>query len=325
MAFGTTIGGTPMTRAYVGSTPVIRLYAGDKHVWPPFSATVTYVGSQVFTGTASVNFPTHTPNDLLVIYSVGGAAPTAPPGWTAVPTGQSGNPAGTLAYKYATGTTASTGTWTGNAAGVMYVFRDTHPTTPFGTIGTSVGSGAVTTAPAITLTDPSGASLVAHNYYNNGTTGSWTNKAPTNFIIKNLNARMASTLAVDTTGAGVVASSLTHSSAQTWRSLAFEVLPVAPAVEQPYLYAVEQVNKGSLTVDFTAKKGFVPAPEDAIDEGFMFRCAQFSSLDGYVRREFSKTFPASGYSKLDCTLEDTYGDGTANAEMRNTISFEVRP
>ena len=325
MAFGTTIGGTPMTRAYVGSTPVIRLYAGDKHVWPPFSATVTYIGSQVFTGTASVNFPTHTPNDLLVIYSVGGAAPTAPPGWTAVPTGQSGNPAGTLAYKYATGTTASTGTWTGNAAGVLYVFRDTHPTTPFGTIGTSVGSGAVTTAPAITLTDPSGASLVAHNYFNNGTTGSWTNKAPANFIIKNLNARMASTLAVDTTGPGVVASSLTHSSAQTWRSLAFEVLPVAPAVEQPYLYAVEQVNKGSLTVDFTAKKGFVPAPEDAIDEGFMFRCAQFSSLDGYVRREFSKTFPASGYSKLDCTLEDMYGDGTANAEMRNTISFEVRP
>jgi hypothetical protein len=325
MAFGTTIGGTPMTRAYVGSTPVIRLYAGDKHVWPPFSATVTYVGSQVFTGTASVNFPTHTPNDLLVIYSVGGAAPTAPPGWTAVPTGQSGNPAGTLAYKYATGTTASTGTWTGNAAGVLYVFRNTHPTTPFGTIGTSVGSGAVTTAPAITLTDPSGASLVAHNYFNNGTTGSWTNKAPANFIIKNLNARMASTLAVDTTGPGVVASSLTHSSAQTWRSLAFEVLPVAPAVEQPYLYAVEQVNKGSLTVDFTAKKGFVPAPEDAIDEGFMFRCAQFSSLDGYVRREFSKTFPASGYSKLDCTLEDMYGDGTANAEMRNTLSFEVRP
>jgi hypothetical protein len=325
MAFGTTIGGTPMTRAYVGSTPVIRLYSGDKQVWPPFSATVTYVGSQVFTGTASVNFPTHTPNDLLVIYSVGGAAPTAPPGWTAVPTGQSGNPAGTLAYKYATGTTASTGTWTGNAAGVLYVFRNTHPTTPFGTIGTSVGSGAVTTAPAITLTDPSGASLVAHNYFNNGTTGSWTNKAPANFIIKNLNARMASTLAVDTTGPGVVASSLTHSSAQTWRSLAFEVLPVAPAVEQPYLYAVEQVNKGSLTVDFTAKKGFVPAPEDAIDEGFMFRCAQFSSLDGYVRREFSKTFPASGYSKLDCTLEDMYGDGTANAEMRKTLSFEVRP
>ena len=329
MAFDTAVGGTPLVKAYVGTTPVIRTYVGDKHVWPPFSMTVTYVGSQVFTGTASTNFPTHKPNDLLVIYAVGGAAPTAPPGWTAVPTGQSGNPAGTLAYRYATSTSASTGTWTGNAAGVMYVFRDTHPTTPFGTIGTSVGSGAVTTAPAITLTDPSGASLVAHNYYNNGTTGSWTNKAPTNFIIKNLNARMASTLAVDTTGAGVVASSLTHSSATTWRSLAFEVLPVAPVVEEEplWLYDVDITYKGSLVVDFSAKKGFVPAPEDAIDEGFMFRCVQFPALDGYVRREFSKTFPQSGYSKLDCTLEDLYGDGIPanNAEMLKTLSFTINP
>ena len=85
--------------------------------------------------------------------------------------------------------------------------------------------------------------------------------------------------------------------------------------------------KGSNVVDFTAKKGFVPAPEDAIDEGFMFRCVQFPTLDGYVRREFSKTFPASAYSALDCTLEDTYGDGIPanNAEMLKTLSFKVTP
>ena len=325
MAFGTTVGGTPLVKAYVGTTPAQRIYVGDKHVWPPFSTTVTYVGSQVFTGTASTNFPTHKPNDVLVIYAVGGAAPTAPPGWTAVPTGQSGNPAGTLAYRYATSTSASTGTWTGNAAGVMYVFRDTHPTTPFGTIGTSVGSGAVTTAPAITLTDPSGGSLVAHNYYNNGTTGSWTNKAPANFIIKNLNARMASTLAISTVGTDVVASSLTHSSATTWRSLAFEVLPVAPVVEEPlWLYDVEQVNKGGGVVDFTLKKGLEPF--DPLDEGFMFRCAQFSTLNGYVPRTFSKTFPTNAYSALDCTVEDLYGDGTANPDyLHKIISFQVTP
>jgi hypothetical protein len=242
-----------------------------------------------------------------------------------VPTGQSGNPAGTLAYKYATSTSASTGTWTGNAAGVMYVCRDTHPTTPFGTIGTSVGSGAVTTAPAITLADPSGGSLVTHNYYNNGTTGSWTNKAPANFIIKNLNARMASALAIDTTGASVVASSLTHSSATTWRSLAFEVLPVAPVVDEPlWLYDVDITYKGSLVVDFALKKGLEPF--DPLDEGFMFRCAQFSSLDGYVPRNFTKTFPVSAYSALDCTVEDLYGDGTANPDyLYKIISFQVSP
>ena len=166
MPFGTTVGDTPLVKAYVGTTPVIRTYVGDKHVWPPYVSTVTYVGSQVFTGSTSVAFPTHQPNDLLVIYAVGGAAPTAPAGWTDVPTGQSGNPAGTLAYKWATGTTASTGVWTGNATGIMYVFRDAHKTTPFGAVGTSLGNGLVATAPALALTEPNGSSLVTHQYYN---------------------------------------------------------------------------------------------------------------------------------------------------------------
>ena len=120
--------------------------------------------------------------------------------------------------------TASTGVWNGNASGIMYVFRDANQTTPFGAVGTSVGSGLVATAPAITLTEPNGSSLVAHNYYNNGTTGSWGNKAPANFIVKNLNSRMASTLAIGTASATVGESSMTHSSSQSWRSLAFEVL-----------------------------------------------------------------------------------------------------
>jgi hypothetical protein len=324
MAFDTAVGGTPLVKAYVGTTPVIRTYVGDKHVWPPFSSTVTYVSSQVFTGSTSVAFPTHQPNDLLVIYAVGGAAPTAPAGWTAVPTGQSGNPAGTLAYKWATGTTASTGAWNGNAAGIMYVFRDADKTTPFGAVGTSLGNGLVVTAPALALTEPNGSSLVAHQYYNNGTTGSWTNKAPANFIVKNLQARMASTLAIDTTGSDVVATSMTHSSSQSWRSLAFEVLPEAAAEEPLWLYDVEQTNKGGGVVDFLLKKGLTGI--DPLDEGFMFNCAQFPTLNGYVPRTFTKTFPANAYNGLDCTVEDLYGDGTANPEyLHKTISFKVYP
>jgi hypothetical protein len=214
--------------------------------------------------------------------------------------------------------------WNGNAAGVMYVFRNADQVNPFGAIGTSVGPSSTTvTAPAITLTDPSGGSLVAHNYYNNGTSGSWVNKAPTNFIVKNLNARMASTLAIDTASADVDATSLTHSSAQTWRSLAFEVLPVV--VDEPlWLYDVDITYKGSNVVDFALKKGLTGI--DPLDEGFMFRCAQFSSLDGYVPRNFTKTFPQSAYSALDCTVEDLYGDGTANPDyLYKTISFQVTP
>ena len=325
MAFGTTIGGTPMTAAYVGSTPVIRMYAGDKHVWPPISATVTYVGSQVFTGTTSANFPTHSPGDLLVILSVGGAAPTAPAGWTVAHTSPSGNPAATMAYKWATGTTASTGTWTGNAAGAMYVFRGADTATPFGAIGTSFGttSGTVT-APEITLTNPSGDSAVVHAFYNNGTVGAWVNKIPPNFISKNQQARLASNQMIVTEGATVEASSMSHSSAASWRALAFEVLPPGAGPEPQELYGVDIEYLPNYEVKFTAKKGFTPA--DPGEEAFMFRCAEMPR-DGYTPREFTKQWAANGYSKLNCTLEDLYGDGTntAGSLTKATINFTIQP
>ena len=82
--------------------------------------------------------------------------------------------------------------------------------------------------------------------------------------------------------------------------------------------------KGSNVVDFALKKGLEPF--DPLDEGFMFRCVQFKSLDGYVPRNFTKTFPASAYSALDCTVEDLYGDGTANTDyLYKKISFQVTP
>jgi hypothetical protein len=99
-----------------------------------------------------------------------------------------------------------------------------------------------------------------------------------------------------------------------------------PVEEDPWLYAVEQVNQANRVVDFTAKKGLVLTEDQALDEGFMFRCAQISSLDGLVRREFSKTFPAYA-TPLNCTLEDQYGDGIPanNETMMKTISFVVSP
>jgi hypothetical protein len=314
MPFDTAVGDTPLVKAYVGTTPVIRTYVGDKHVWPPYSSRVTCVASQVFTGTTSVSFPTHTPNDLLVIYAVGGAAPTAPSGWTAVPTGQSGNPAGTLAYKWATGTSASTGVWNGNAAGVMYVFRNANQTSPFGTIGSTVGSGLVATAPAITLTEPNGSSLVAHQYYNNGTTGSWTNKAPANFIIKNLNARMASTLAVDTASTSVGESSMTHSSSQSWRTLSFEVM--APAVS-PGLYAVDVEYLPAYEVRFTCRTSY----EASANDGFSFTSTPTQGQNGYVSRVFTKKWTSQ--TAQTCTIQDIYGGGAGGT--MNTITVSVSP
>jgi hypothetical protein len=92
--------------------------------------------------------------------------------------------------------------------------------------------------------------------------------------------------------------------------------------EPPYLYDVEVEYLSNYVVNFTVKKGLPPNE----DEAFMFRCVQMPK-DGYVARTFSKQWSANGYSKLDCTLADLYGDGIPanNAEMMKTISFQITP
>jgi hypothetical protein len=228
MGFDLTIGGTPQVRAYLGTTPIKRTYVGGTHVWPPFSTTVTWVASQVFSGTTSTAFPTHAVGDLLVIAAHGITAPTAPTGWTVVrSTTDTTAPNVTLAYRYAAATNTVTGSWMNNAYGTAYVFRGARRTNPIGAFATDLGATASTavTAPALTQTDTSGASLVTHSYYNTGSTGGWVNKSPGNFYQRNLNARLANNQAIDTTTTVVESSTMTHTFADKWRSTAFEVLP----------------------------------------------------------------------------------------------------
>jgi hypothetical protein len=202
------------------------------------------------------------------------------------------------------------------------VFRGADTATPFGAFNSTMNAAST---PAVTPVNTEGGSALVHYFYNNGTTGSW-GSSPVGFVGKNAVARLGNLLRLDSTIGAGAAWSHAASPVPNFRTVQFEVLPVASIVDEPpYLYAVDTVNKSGRVVDFTARKGLVLDPESAIDEGFMFRCTQFPSLDGYVRREFSKTFPASGYSKLDCTLEDTYGDGTGNAEMRKTVTFTINP
>ena len=107
-------------------------------------------------------------------------------------------------------------------------------------------------------------------------------------------------------------------SAQVWPEVSEEV----PA----YLYDIVQVTKPGRVVDFTALKGFVPV--DLTEEAFMFRCSTISGLDGYVARNFTKTFPSgTAYTSFACTLQDMYGDGIPanNGTMLKTISFTVKP
>jgi hypothetical protein len=88
----------------------------------------------------------------------------------------------------------------------------------------------------------------------------------------------------------------------------------------PYLYDVTIEYKGNHVVDFTALSGFVHT--DPTEEAYMFRCAESSSLNGYVGKNFTKTFPVTAYAKYNCTLQDVSGD-LGDQSLSKTISFTV--
>jgi hypothetical protein len=81
---------------------------------------------------------------------------------------------------------------------------------------------------------------------------------------------------------------------------------------------VEVENLPAYEVKFTLKKGLPVSP----DEAFNFTTTSHSNMGGYVTRVFTKTFPSSGWK--DCSIQDLYGDGTANADSRKTITVQVQ-
>jgi hypothetical protein len=311
MPFGTTIGGTPLTKAFVGNTPVKRIYTGTTHVWPPLSTKVTWIGSTAGTGTTNT-YAVHTAGDLLVALVVGTSA--APSGYTVAATSTTGTTT-MVAYKWATGANTSFGTFTGAQASSAYVFRNADTTTPLGAIQFASGSGLATTAPALTLTDPSGASAVAHTFYNAATAGAWVNKIPANFLGKNQQARMANNQMIDTRTATTDPSTMTHSVSSLWSAAAIEVLaPQAPA--RNGLYGVKVEYGDNYDVTFTALTSYAADPNEA----FFFRSTPMTN-DGYTARTFTKTYRSSAVP-MDCTLEEYWATPSG---VRNTINFQVMP
>lgn len=318
------IGTSGLQRAFVGDQEVQRIYVGNKYAWPAVpSAKVEWLGSTVASG-ATNTFPAHQPGDLLVVVAVEtGAAlrPSLAAGFTEAHADTSGMSI-CIGYRIATTSNTAVGTWSNAFYNTAYAFRYANTSTPFGGLASMIDTKAI--SPTITVQDTSGDSVLCYGFSNNATTGSW-GATPDGFISKNGVARMGNLQKIDSRSDGELRWSSTAGTVN-FRNWVFEVLPeTAPAEEPQELYAVEQVNKPGRVVDFTAKKGFPPNPDD---EAFMFRCSTISGLDGYVPRTFTKTFPSgTAYSAFDCTLEDLYGDGinTAGSLTKATISFQATP
>lgn len=317
------IGSAALQRSYVGDQEVKRIYVGGKYAWPSVpSAKVEWIGSAVASG-ATNTFPAHEPGDLLVVVAVEtGAAsrPSLAAGFTEVHANTSGMSI-CIGYRIATSSSTPVGTWTNAFYNTAYVFRYANTNTPFGGLTSMIDTKGI--SPSITMQNTSGDSALVYGFSNNGTVGGW-GGAPDGFITKNGVARMGNLQKIVSTSDGAVTWSSTAGTVN-FRNWVFEVLPEEPVVEEPpYLYGVDIVYKPNYVVEFTVKKGLPYDPNS--DEAFMFRCAQMPK-DGYTGRTFSKQWSANGYSALDCTLQDLWGDGVPanNDTMMKTISFQITP
>lgn len=131
------------------------LSSGNKPVWgtcPNYvtDGSVTYIGSA--SGTTSATLPAHQSGDLILGFSFrdgSTVAPTLPSGWTSIGSAGANSCHGRLAYKVATSSSETTGTWTGATTVVFLVYRgDYDLTNIFALDTTSTASSTTVTYPA---------------------------------------------------------------------------------------------------------------------------------------------------------------------------------
>jgi len=105
------------------------LTVGNKPVWgtcPSYvaSGSITYIGEA--NGITSATLPAHQAGDLILAFAFRDLVttlPTQPPGWTSIDTAAANSCAGRLAYKVATSSSESTGTWTDATTVVFLIYR----------------------------------------------------------------------------------------------------------------------------------------------------------------------------------------------------------
>lgn len=108
------------------------LTTGNKPVWgtcPAYVAdgTITYVGEA--TGTTSATLPSHQAGDLIVAFAFRDGSttlPTQPSGWTSIDTATGTSCCARLAYKVATSSGETTGTWTSATTVIFVLYRNVN-------------------------------------------------------------------------------------------------------------------------------------------------------------------------------------------------------
>ena len=240
---------------------------------------------------------------------------------------QGANMATKVAYGIATTSSHDTGTFTNATWTTTMVFRNVNQSDPIGDVAGllyNLQPAGPILSPALNMQDKSGRSLHVVTMHESQTNASsyFTPSPPDGWARLLRGTHRLFSYSQDRKS-GAACTETTTATNTSWRTVAFEVKAAGSAMEEPlYLYDVEVTYLPNYEVSFRALKGFMPV--DLSDEAFMFRCAEMPR-DGYVGREFTKQWAANGYGTLNCTLEDLYGDGTADATLKKKISFQITP
>lgn len=152
---------TYYVRAY--ATNSVGTAYGDELSFKTASC-VTFINS-ASAGATTITIPAHEVGDLLVIFAYrdgNNNAPSLPADWTNIGTANGGaSNSSRLAYRIATVTNTSSGTWTNATGLVVHVYRGQNVSTPIGGDGNVGGNSTTVIYPNLTMTQGDGTSWVA--------------------------------------------------------------------------------------------------------------------------------------------------------------------
>lgn len=139
----------------------------------PIPVSFAIKGTPTVSSTSSVPIPAHSADDLIILFahSSGAGLPGMPsaggtvPAWTSINTGTGSFSQTRTARFKATGSSHTSGTWTNTTSMIAVVISGAHATTPIGGQATATETfGGNPTAPAVTMSQTNGTSILLHFY-----------------------------------------------------------------------------------------------------------------------------------------------------------------
>jgi hypothetical protein len=194
---------------------------------------VTHKGSTSILGTNG-SIPIHGAGDLILVFAVNQTSNSSPPIPTAggnvpqfleVATAVGGGIGVTIAYAFATTSTHTSGVWTGSTRTFCMTLTGESNGYPIGSLAQIINSSQTElVAPAISLLDASGESLIVHLVLKQNGTTSWSTTPPTGYTYRTTGTTGRLFTKDSSTSDGEVSVTVTSGSVTTCLGVTVEIL-----------------------------------------------------------------------------------------------------